>query len=137
MSGPVPNLLHLPQNPQQQHPLRQKIGADGLCIIRQAPSNIKKFHQTLRTSSCTHGGDSSWKQYRISTKWKTFCAQRGLCVLQSTVNQVLEFMTMLFDTGLGYSSLSIARSALSAVFSLPGLMDFGRHPLIVKFLRQV
>ena len=44
---------------------------------------------------------------------------------------------MLFHTGLKYSAINTARSALSAVLQLPLNATFGTHPLVVRFLRGV
>jgi hypothetical protein len=44
---------------------------------------------------------------------------------------------MLFQSGLGYSALNTARSALSSVLTLPNGVTVGDHPRIKRFMRGV
>ena len=53
------------------------------------------------------------------------------------MNSVLDFLTELYDSGLGYSALNTARSALSTIVNLPGEHTVGSHPLICRFLKGV
>ena len=64
-----------------------------------------------------------------------YCHQRGQDPLPPTVIAVLQFLTLLYEEGKGYSSLNIARCAISTL-SL-GKDTVGSHHLISKFLRGV
>ena len=68
-------------------------------------------------------------------RWVLYCQQRGQVPLQPTVIAVLQFLTLLFEEGKGYSSLKIARCAISTL-SL-GEDTLGSHHLIGKYLRGV
>ena len=50
---------------------------------------------------------------------------------------VLQFLTTLYEEGLGYSAINTARSALSAVVILPDNKTVGSHPLVVRFLKGI
>lgn len=51
---------------------------------------------------------------------------------------MLEFLTHLYDSGLGYSALNTARSALSQIITTKrGHMTVGNHPWVVRFMRGV
>ena len=84
----------------------------------------------------------SWRektklQYGVyHRKWNTFCVLKGLDPLKPTLNEGLLFLVSLFDSGLNYSSLNSARSALSCI--LPHFDDcsFGTHPLVLRVLRS-
>ena len=52
------------------------------------------------------------------------------------VSFVLEFFHDLFDSGLGYSAINTARSALSSFLTLEG-RPLGQHPLVIRFLKSV
>ena len=54
-----------------------------------------------------------------------------------TVPQVLEFLNDYFKTGVGYSALNTARSALSSIITLPGNVTIGEHPLVKRFMRGI
>ena len=49
------------------------------------------------------------------------------------------FLATLFTSGLGYSAINTARSALSSVLILPNNITFpyGAHPLVTRFLKGV
>ena len=46
-------------------------------------------------------------------------------------------MTELYNTGLGYSAINTARSAISSILLSTGAVSFGSHPLVVRFLQGV
>ena len=51
---------------------------------------------------------------------------------------VLDFLSSLFDEGLGYSALNTARSALSSMVTLhQSPFTIGTHPWIIRFLKGV
>ena len=49
---------------------------------------------------------------------------------------VLEFLTELFNSGLGYSSINTARGALSSM-GLTLVVSIGRHPLVIRYMRYL
>ena len=82
--------------------------------------------------------ESIKKQYgTYLQKWQGFCSQRSVDPLSPSVNQVLEFLTELYDSNCGYSALNTARSALSVLISLPGNISIGNHPLVSRFIKGV
>ena len=50
---------------------------------------------------------------------------------------MLDFLTELYNTGLGYSAINTARSGISFILLSTGAVSFGSHPLVVCFLRGV
>jgi len=52
------------------------------------------------------------------------------------VNDVLDFLVVLFDAGLGYSAINTARCSLSTFITL-GHYTAGAHPLVVRFMKGV
>ena len=50
---------------------------------------------------------------------------------------VVEFLTELFQSGLTYSALNTARSALAALGTLLGINGVGERPLVKRLLRGV
>ena len=57
--------------------------------------------------------------------------------MQPSVPSVLDFLTLLFDQGHGYSVLNTARCALSQIIVWNDRYTIGSHPLVVKFLKAV
>ena len=63
---------------------------------------------------------SSQKQYDgLIRKWVGFCSQREVDPFHPTIGLAVEFLTMLYENGLSYSSINSAGSALSAILDEP------------------
>ena len=61
----------------------------------------------------------------------------NVSVFEPDIGKVIEFLTELFHTGIEYSAINTARSALSSIILLPGERPVGEHPLICRFLKGV
>ena len=57
--------------------------------------------------------------------------------LRPPLDMVLQFLTTLYEEGLGYSAINTARSALSAVVILPDNKTVGCHRLVIWFLKRI
>jgi hypothetical protein len=58
--------------------------------------------------------------------WCTFCCQRQINILTPTEVNIIKFLTMLYKTGVGYSSINTARSALSSFLTLGKSVSVGQ-----------
>lgn len=95
------------------------------------PENTLK----ILNASCS---SSTWNNYKsVLRKWEDFAVKNCLSYSSPTVADVLLFLTNLFESGLGYSSINLARSALSTVVSMIDGAKMGEHNLIKRFLRGV
>lgn len=54
--------------------------------------------------------------------------------MSPTIETVINFLTTVYKTGVGYSCLNTARSAISSLVSIEGT-PVGSHPLIVRLLK--
>jgi len=70
-------------------------------------------------------------------KWESFCCRRKINPLQATLQDGINFLGDLFATGVGYSCINTARSALSSIIVLPGSVYFGSHLLVTRFVKGV
>lgn len=81
---------------------------------------------------------STKKQYKVFVKkWFSYCRERKISEVQISINIVLDYLTILFENGLGYSSINTARSALSALGLVIDNVLVGAHPLVVRFMKGV
>jgi hypothetical protein len=86
---------------------------------------------------------SSWKlgtkkQYQTFTKiWFQYCSEEQVNSVRPTLDNILEFLTSLFDKGLGYSSLNTARGTLSALGLKCDGQLVGSHQLVVRYMKGV
>ena len=56
----------------------------------------------------------------------------------TSLDQSIEFLTKIFELGVGYSSVDIARLALcSSVLIMDNGLSFGKHPLVQPFMKVI
>ena len=85
---------------------------------------------------------SAWRQSTKRTyttyiqQWLRYCSEQSKDPFNPTPVELITFLTKLFKTGIGYSALNIARSAV-ATLSLTNPVTVGNHPLVKKFLKGV
>ena len=79
------------------------------------------------------------KQYEpYIAKFLRYCTERCLDPFQASVSTVVEFLVHMFhDTGVKYSAINTARSALSSFLPPIGGVTVGNHPLVKRLMRGV
>ena len=70
----------------------------------------------------------------LSASWRVGTGKR---YNQATTEMEIEFLTEYFKTGVGYSSVNSARSALSSIIKPVCNVPFGKSPLVCRFLKGV
>jgi len=115
----------------------QEFGIDCMSSVRTS------FRQQGFSSRTTYTLLSSWKpgtrkQYQVYFKtWFQYCQQKQIEYFQATIGTILEFLTDLFQQGLGYRSLNIARGALSSFGLTVEGIPVGRHSLVIRYMKGV
>ena len=66
-----------------------------------------------------------------------FCRERSIDPISTSLDQPIEFLTKIFESGVGYSSVGTARSALSSVLIMDNGISFGKHPLVRRFMKGI
>ena len=116
----VPPFRHKP-------PPMAEDAADGMSRIRKRLETAGVPKETIGIML------RSWRkstrgQYGVHfSKWTTFCCERKIVPHDISVNNVLKFLTFLFELGLGYSLINTARSAISSL-GCGSTCPVGNHP---------
>ena len=131
------NLLQLPQNPQAVHPVTCKSKITGMSLIRERLDQHNFSTATKEILLCSWRSGSRKQYNTYLNKWEWYCEERTLSKLNPGLDQAIEFLTFLFESGLGYSALNTARSALSTILPLFNGIKFGENPLVCWFLKGV
>ena len=63
--------------------------------------------------------------------------KRGIDPISTSLDQTIEFLTKIFGLSVGYSSVGIARSAISYVLIKENGISFGKHPLVQRFMKGI
>lgn len=78
------------------------------------------------------------KQYKTYLdRWQSFCDSKNVDVFQPGVGNGVEFLVSLYRSGLGYSAINTARSALSSTITLREGGTFGDHPLVKRCMKGI
>ena len=124
--------------PRNNPPPLAKTAFDSMSIIRNCLQlqGISARAQEIILASWRSGTKKQYKVYLNS--WISFCKRKNFSPLAPKLSQVLEFLTTLFDSGLGYSGMNTARSALSAVAEIKDSNHtVASYPLVQRFLKAV
>ncbi|XP_053379460.1 uncharacterized protein LOC123550588 [Mercenaria mercenaria] len=79
---------------------------------------------------------STAKQYgSYFRKWLLFSSSKNIDTFNPSSVKVLEFLTELFNQGLGYSAINTAKSAISSTCNLINNRDIGNEMIIKRFMR--
>ena len=112
------------------------------CASRTETKRLNASSSTTPRGSLLKKSLDSWRektklQYAVyHRRWSTYCILKGIDLLNSTLNNVLLFLLSLFDSGLRYSALNSARSALSCVLPFIDGVSVGTHPLVLRVMRS-
>jgi integrase len=80
---------------------------------------------------------STRKQYKVySDQWLRYCVKNKVEPLEPYLSSVLDFLSILFESGDSYSTINTARSSLSSFIKIEG-RPAGEHPEVVRFLKGV
>jgi len=81
---------------------------------------------------------STWRQYEtVYKQWILFCQSNSNDFFKSSLSVIVDFLQQVFDSGVGYSSINTARSALSLILPDLGNTPIGSHPDINRFIKGV
>ena len=82
---------------------------------------------------------STQKQYESIIKhWHQFCIDTNINPTEATHIHGIEFLTKLFyESGIGYSAINSARSALSLVIKSENGITFGNQNLVKRYMKGV
>ena len=74
------------------------------------------------------------KYLSYQTRWKEYYAEKNIIYDSPTVEQILNFFTVLFNQGLSYRVLIFAKSALAHVLRMKQ-QHIPQHPSVIKYFK--
>jgi hypothetical protein len=108
-----------------------------ILFIRESIKNTEISDETINIINASWR-DSTKQQYRnYHQKWLQLCSKKQINPFKANINNVLSFLTDLFKSGLGYSSINTARCALSSYFSLDNSVNISSNVLVKRFMKGV
>ncbi len=118
---------------------------DSLLDIRTVPGIPPEYGLTVSqvtplVKSCITNSRRSGTREHYNSKlvqWKDWCIINDISPINCPIADVLNFLGHLKSIGRAYSTIGLARSAISAVHSLCDGVPIGQHPLISRFMKGV
>ena len=130
-------ILRLPQQTERVHPLYRKLR---LTCFRLSgnPLKVRDFQQQLPLSSATPGEDRLSCNMGRTSRGGAPCRQRQIDCMQVSVQIILDFLTGLFESGLGYSGISSAKAAVMNFVALTSNLNLEKYNFVLnKFMRSI
>ena len=122
---------------QSTPPAAQETPPNGMSCVRGAFSRYN-FSEEVTDVLLASWRSGTQKQYQTYlNKWMAFCGERKIAYYSPPLNEALQFLVRLFNQGLSYSALKIARSALSAIIITEGGESFGTNCVVTRFMKGV
>jgi hypothetical protein len=118
-------------------PSVQETKGHGLSFVRRAlqEKGISPETQDIILQSWR---DGTRKQYQCYLKrWVIFANSRDINPISPSITEVLDFFTDLFRTGLKYSAINTAKSALGSFMQFSVNVPLGQEPLVKTFMKGV
>ena len=101
----------------------------------QKTSTLSKTTIEIISASWRQGTEKRYNRH--IKRFVDFCHKRQADLFCATTETSIEFLTIYFNTGVGYSAVNSARSALSSLIKPLHGIPFGKDPLLSRFLRGV
>ena len=102
-----------------------------------------RFRRTGFSKQATDIMCSSWRtetQKRYAcyvAKWRRYAHSRHIDPISPSISEDVNFLAHLYKSGLGYSAICVARSALSSYLNIADVVDFGQHKIVRRFMKGV
>ena len=84
------------------------------------------------------GRKSTSKAYNSAwSRWTSWCLERDSDPLSGDINNVIEYLTMLYQEGKAFSTINLHKSTLSSTLSLTSNAAIGSNPLIIRLMKSI
>ena len=108
------------------------------CLVSGIHSETEDFHQKLPAYSSLLGVNQPETNTNHTSQNGYFSVRNGKIIeISPTLNNVIEYLTDLYEKGHSYSSINVAKSSLSSLGISFESYTAGSHPLVVRFLKGV
>ena len=129
---------HPSSTTREDPPTIQETAPDCVSFVKQSIINTGISEQSAQIIM------AAWRPATISqyrshwSKWFHFCNQRQINPLQVSVQDLIQYLTTLYQAGLSYSTINAAKSAIVAyVSTCTDNAQLGNSVMLQKFIRGI
>lgn len=114
-----------------------EIEPHGVSLIRESLDRyiLSSTAKDILAASWRSGTTKQYQTYLH--KWQQYCNDHNLDRFEPGMENAIEFLVSLYTSGLGYSAINTARSALSTVLVTENGVKFGEHPLVCRYMKGI
>ena len=120
-------------------PSSQEHVSSYLFTVQQQLAGLGLTERSIKviTASWREGTTAQYQSHL--KKWIEFCKEKKCNILSPDLPVVLDFLSMLHESGLSYSTLNTARSMLSSVLQLNinSSLSVGQLPIVKRFMKGI
>ena len=69
--------------------------------------------------------------------WCSFCSGRKIDIFHPQVYEVIDFLTEVFESCVGYTSICMTRATLNNIVTVDCFPDISEYPLMKRFIKGV
>ncbi len=119
-------------------PTSQNVETSYLSCIRKT-LQVKGFTTDTIDIILSSWQDGTKSQYQsVAKRWFKFCEKNNCDAVSPTLPLAMSFLSKLFNSGLSYSYINTARSALSSILCCNNTsIPFGQLPIVKRFMKGV
>ena len=129
-------VLQLSEWPVDIHPLQGRLKRL-ICLLSGLPCKVKAYQTSLQLLSYLPGRTALNSSSAPTSTSGRHIVLNGKVIPLIYLSVVINFLTTLYDRGLGYSTVNTAKSAISTVTQLPGDMPIGQHPAVIRYMKGI
>lgn len=138
-ASPLKDPVETPSNTNSCTPSSQKDVPSYLFTVQQQLASLGFTERSIKviTASWREGTTAQYQSHL--KKWIEFCKEKKCSVISPGLPLVLDFLTMLHENGLSYSSVNTARSMLSSILQLDinSSIPVGQLPIVKRFMKGI
>ena len=114
----------------------QEAGFTCLLLVRRQLQTSALSQTAADIIMCAWRAGTKKQYHTYLKKWENYCNSQGIDPVSASVAQAINFLAELVCTGVGYSAINTARSAISTILEVNN-STFGMHPMAKRFLKGV
>ena len=130
MLQPRKDLLQLNGMLDMVHPIHSKLPLL-VTIISGQPSKVQAYQQRLQPSFVMPGEREPNSNTTAHCRCGEFCRPQKIHPITPPINDVVEFLSYLYDNGGRFGGIVTARSTLGNFIHVPGVPVLGNHLLLM------
>lgn len=136
---PLKESTETTSHPSNCAPSSQEHVTSYLFTVQQQPAGLGFTEHSIKviTASWREGTTAQYQSHL--KKWIKFCKEKKCNVLSPDLPVVLDFLSMLHENGLSYSTVNTARSMLSCILQLNinSSLPVGQFPIVKRFMKGI